>query len=109
MWGALKREWEDMILRLDVKVKEKIVGLEGFCTAEKWHVDLSVIWRKKGFKEPDRVYIPQNDAVKLLNNRNLLTIGQISTISSYKTPIKHCDIYSVQLNINAVYAFQNWQ
>ncbi len=54
--------------------KRKIIELEEFCTAEEQHNSLSVIWRKKDFKESDEIYKSQNDAVKLLNNRNLLTI-----------------------------------
>jgi len=34
-WDTSEREWEDILLRLKVKMKEKIVELEGFCTAEK--------------------------------------------------------------------------
>jgi len=43
MWDTLKRKWENMLLKLEVKVKEKIVELKGFCTAEKWCDSLSVI------------------------------------------------------------------
>ena len=42
-WDASEREWEDMLLKLEVKVKEKIVQLEEFCTAEGWCDSLSVI------------------------------------------------------------------
>ena len=38
-----QREWEDMLLKLEVKVKEKIVELKEFCTAEKQHDSLCVI------------------------------------------------------------------
>jgi len=64
--------------RHDIKTwrwnERKIVQLKEFCTAKEQHDSLSVIWRKKVFKESDEIYISQNDAVELLNNRNLLTI-----------------------------------